>query len=133
MPKDPRSEIAVITKAKDLSRYIIQTTEKSPKKFRFTFTNTLRNLSFEMIENLYLANDTFVRPDLISNRNKRLDYQMTARNKARLVCYLSELAYEEKAITAKQYEQISKKGEEVIRMISGWIVGDSKRFGSLNK
>ena len=133
MFKNPKSEIAVISVAKDLSRYIIGATEKSPKKFRFTFTDKLRNLSFELLENLYLANDTFVRTELTENRSRRLAYQINARNKARLICYLSELAYEEKAITSKQYEQVSLRGEEVIRMISGWIIGDKKRFGSLDK
>lgn len=39
MPMVKRSDLSVITKAKDLSSYILTITDKSPKKFRFTLVN----------------------------------------------------------------------------------------------
>lgn len=37
-----QSELTVITKAKDLCSYIMIITEKSPKRFRFTFVSSSR-------------------------------------------------------------------------------------------
>lgn len=34
-----KNDLFVMTKAKDLAKYIITITEKSPKKFRFTLVN----------------------------------------------------------------------------------------------
>jgi len=54
------SELTVITRAKELCEYIMTVTQKSPKQFRFTFVSRLQNLSLDVIEKLYRANDTFV-------------------------------------------------------------------------
>ena len=37
------SDMIVVTKVKNLMKYIFQITEKSPKKFRFTFVNRLQD------------------------------------------------------------------------------------------
>ena len=54
-------ELFVIVKAKDLGNYIFTVTDKSPKKFRFTLVSRMQNLSLDIIENLYRANQVFVR------------------------------------------------------------------------
>ena len=53
-----KTELSVITKAKELCAYVFAVTQKSPKQFRFSFTTRLQNLSLSVIENLYRANDT---------------------------------------------------------------------------
>ena len=55
-----QSELTVITKAKDLCTYVMTVTQKSPKQYRYTFVSRLQNLSLDIIENLYRANDTIV-------------------------------------------------------------------------
>ena len=50
------SDMIVVTKVKNLMKYIFQITEKSPKKFRFTFANRLQDTAMECISNLYYAN-----------------------------------------------------------------------------
>ena len=55
-----QTELTAITKAKDWCSYMMTVTQKSPKQFRFTFTSILQNLSFNVIESLYRANDTLV-------------------------------------------------------------------------
>ena len=37
------SELAVVTKAKDLCSYVMTVTQKSPKHFRFTFVSRLQD------------------------------------------------------------------------------------------
>ena len=41
----PQPELTVITKAKDLCRYAMTVTEKSPKRFRFTLVSRMQNLA----------------------------------------------------------------------------------------
>lgn len=49
-----KSDLCVITKAKELAKYVITVTEKSPKKFRFTLVVRLQNYCLDVIENLLL-------------------------------------------------------------------------------
>jgi len=50
-----KNDLFVITKAKDLAKYILTVTEKSPKKFRFTLVVRLQNYILDALESLYLA------------------------------------------------------------------------------
>lgn len=58
-----KSELSVITKAKDLCSYIMTVTDKSPKRFRFTLVSRMQNYGLDVIENLISANEIFVRVD----------------------------------------------------------------------
>jgi len=51
-----KDDLFVLTKAKDLAKYIITVTEKSPKKFRFTLVVRIQNYILDILESLYLAN-----------------------------------------------------------------------------
>lgn len=128
MNNKQQSELSVIIKAKDLCKYITQITQKCPKHFRFTFVTRLQNLALSIIENLYRANDTFVGGNMPQAQAIRLDFQHKALNDTRLLAYFAELALEVGCIILKQYEQISFKTTEVMRMIGAWINSDRKRF-----
>lgn len=54
--KKNTSDIAVITAAKDLCKYVMHATSKSPKQFRMSFVSRMQNLSLDIIENLLKAN-----------------------------------------------------------------------------
>ena len=57
--KKRQSELTVITRANELSSYIMTVTQKSPKQFRFTFTGRLQNASLNFtadIQNASLKN-----------------------------------------------------------------------------
>ena len=51
-----KSELYVITKAKELAKYVIVVTERSPKKYRFTLVVRLQNYCLDIMEHLLLAN-----------------------------------------------------------------------------
>jgi hypothetical protein len=53
-------ELEVVTKAKELCRYVVDATNKSPKRFRFTFVSRMQNIALDIIENLFLANEVFI-------------------------------------------------------------------------
>ena len=84
-----QSELIVITKAKELCSYVMTVTQKSPKHFRFTFVTRMQNLSLDVIENLYRANDTFVSGRDREAIKQRLDYQHKAITSLKLLAYIS--------------------------------------------
>ena len=67
-----KSDLYVITKTKELAKYVITVTEKSPKKFRFTLVTRLQNYCLDVIENLLMANM------LLLTDSKRLEHQKEA-------------------------------------------------------
>ena len=78
MASNANSELRVVTAAKNLCSYILTVTNKSPKSFRFTLVSRLQNLSLDIIENIYKANEVFVQNENSQNMQKRLDLQYTA-------------------------------------------------------
>ena len=125
-----QSELTVITKAKDLCSYIMTVTQKSPKHFRYTFVSRLQNLSLDVIENLYRANDTYVTKVDTRARERRLEFQHSAMSSLRLLAYFSMLAYEQGCILMKQYEQISKQATDCQNLLGAWINSDRRRLGN---
>ena len=94
-----QSELTVITKAKDPCSYVMTVTQKSPKQFKFTFTSRLQNLSLNVVESLYRANDTFVTKENPASRENRLEFQHQAMTDLKLLCYFSLFAREQNCIT----------------------------------
>lgn len=114
-------ELYVITKAKELCTYVVTITEKSPKKFRFTFVGRMQNLSLDVIENLYRANDVYIG----SSQNEkaiqiRREWQQKAVTNLRLLDYIAMIAADSNCILKRQYEQIAKRSTEVLAMTIKW-------------
>ena len=86
------SDMVVVTKVKNLIRYIFQITEKSPKKFRFTFVNRMQNLGLDCVENLYNANSINIKDITKEDFQKRKSYQYRAINNLKILQYISLLA-----------------------------------------
>jgi len=129
MQNRKQSEPSVITKAKDLCSYILKVTEKSPKRFRFTLTTKLQNYALNIIENLYRANEVFLIKGNPATYEKRREYQRQSMTECRLLAYMAQLAMEQGAILAKQYEQITKKIYNVQNLLGAWMKSDDKRIG----
>ena len=123
MAPTQKSDLIVVTKAKELCTYIITVTQKSPKQFRFTFVSRLQNLALDVIENIYYANEIFVG----KNDEKRLSFQHGALTKLKLIAYISELAMTQQCMLFKQYEQIAKLTTDCQRLLGAWINSDKKR------
>ena len=123
-----QSELTVITKAKDLCSYIVTVTEKSPKRFRFTFVSRMQNLSLNVIEKLYRANDVYVTKSDKVSVTRRLELQREAMTELRLLCYMALLAMEHGCILPKQYEQIARLGSDCQNLLGAWINSDRKRL-----
>ena len=131
-PQAKPSELTVITKAKDLSKLVYNITMKSPKQFRFTLSSRMQNLSSEIIADLFFANEVYVGgKDAKSQYLVRMEYQRNARSKLHLLMYFADFASEQKAITFKQYEQISELGFACLNLVSAWLRSDRARFDKL--
>ncbi len=134
MRKKEASELYVITKAKDLCDYIFTVTDKSPKKFRFTFTSKLQNMGLNIIQDLYYANMVYVRSGNDTERiEKRKEFQQEAYVELKLLNYISMIAREHMAILPKQYEQISMHAAEVTMLLIKWSQSDQNRYNASKK
>jgi len=103
-----KNDLFVMTKTKDLAKYIITVTEKSPQKFRFTLVVRMQNYILDAIESIYLANASPI-------GEERLALQKKARTQLSMPDYFSGIAYEQECILQKQYEQISKQIAECLQ------------------
>ncbi len=56
----PQGNLAVISRAKDLCGYVLQATDASPKRFRFTLVSRLQNYALDVVDRLFRANEVFV-------------------------------------------------------------------------
>lgn len=108
-----KSDLYVFTKAKDLAKYIITVTEKSPKKFRFTLVTRLQNYILDAIELIYLANSE-------RSVEKRVELQDRARTQFSMLDYFAQIAMEQECILPKQYEQIAKQLAECLLYLGKW-------------
>ena len=106
-----KSELQVVTSAKNLCSYVLIATNKSPKTFRFTLVSRLQNLTLDIIENVYRANEIFVQSKNLQNMQKRLEFQR-----------------EQGCILPKQYEQISKLASDCQYLLGAWIKSDKRYF-----
>jgi len=126
-----QSELTVVTKAKDLCSYIMTATQKSPKQFRFTFVSRLQNLSLDIIENIYRANEIMLNANPAANA-RRLDLQHSALTSLKILAYFAMLAMEQQCILLKQYEQIAKLATDVQRLLGAWLNSDKRRVPACN-
>lgn len=123
-----RSELTVITKSKDLCSYVMTVTQKSPKHYRYTFVSRLQNLSLNIIENLYRANEIFITRNDTKALDTRLGFQQAAMTDLKILAYFSLLAMEQKCILPRQYEQIARQSAECMSLLNAWIGSDRRRM-----
>ena len=126
-------EMRVFSQAKGLRTYVLEVTEKSPKKYRGSFTNKLRALCFEIVENLYLANEVYLKNKKTVDRNyqRRRTYQNVVLAKLKTVAYLAEIASNAQAILPKEYAKIANMTTDCIHLTGGWIAGDQRMVEQL--
>ena len=123
-----QSELAVITKAKDLCSYVMVVTQKSPKHFRYTFVSKLQNLALSVIENLFRSNDVYVSKQDAPAQKERLGYQRAAMTDLKLLGYMALLSMEQGCILPKQYEQIARQVTDCQNLLGAWMNSDRKRL-----
>ncbi len=63
-----QSELAVFTRAKELSKTVFMVTQDAPKKFRFSLVARLQDLSLAVVGHLYRANEIFIDPAVFNSK-----------------------------------------------------------------
>lgn len=121
------SELMVITKAKDLIKYVFVISESAPKKFRFSLIGKMQSISLDILENLVLANEILLGDNIEDNR-KRKDFQHMAIAKLNILDALCMAAREQQCILPKQYEVLSRLISDCLRLTGAWINSDKKRI-----
>ena len=119
--KKNTSDIAVITAAKDLCKYIMHATSKSPKQFRASFVSRMQNLSLDTIENLLKANLMGL------SSAYRITFQRRAGISLKMLDYIAMVSRECGCILPNQHENICKMLAETQSLLGGWINNDKKR------
>ena len=117
----PKSDLYVITKAKELAKYVVVVTEKSPKKYRFTLVVRLQNYCLDILEHLLLANT------LPLQDPARLSHQQEAGRLLSLLGYFAMVCMETTCILPAQFQNLSKLQAECLMFLGKWIASDKKR------
>jgi hypothetical protein len=115
-------DLAVIVKARELTAYVVDATEKSPRQFRVAFSNRLQNYALDALENLVAANFT-----KLANLQTRKSRQEAAFVKLKVLQYTSYTAWRAGAIKETQFEVISKMVEEISQLLAAWMKSDETR------
>lgn len=117
--KEP-SEFNVIVKAKDLVKHtftITNSTERYPKKYRFTLVNRIQEKAVDIYEMTLEANE----------HRQRQRLQAKALTYCKELLFFIELSQEMGFISMKSCEYWSKLALEVKYMIAAWKKRDKAR------
>ncbi|MDR0959324.1 MAG: four helix bundle protein [Propionibacteriaceae bacterium] len=122
------ADLAVVTHAQRLSHYVFKVTKKAPAYYRQTYAYRMQNLSLEIIEQLFRANQVFIgrgaRPGAAERRRDRQDEAMAG---AKLVVFLAQMAHEEGVILEKQFQHIAELAGTCEHLLAAWIKSDARR------
>lgn len=123
-------EMGVITKAKDLMEHsfnMTANTNRFPKKYRFSISARIENLSIDIYENLVRANECNLKD--AREKQRRLDCQQEVIVCCKLLNSLIELTQKIKSveITIKPVEFWSGLVVEVKRMTAAWRNNDKQQ------
>lgn len=105
------NDLPIFVKWYEFLMWLFLTTEKFPKKARFTMSERLNNLALDMVE------------DLIEARYSREKWRQLQRSNLRLekLRILLRICYEQKFITQANYKHAMYVLNEVGSMLGGWM------------
>jgi len=104
-------DLPIFVKWLDFLKWLLSTTDKFPKKSRFTFSDRINNLALNIVEELVEARYTTHRAGILIRANINLE-------KLRV---LIRISYELRFISFKNYEQAMYSMNEVGKMLGGWM------------
>lgn len=107
----PTTELPVFVKWYEFLNWLFLTTEKFPKKARFTLSERLNNLGLDMVEDLVEARYSKEKWRILQRSNLRLE-------KMRV---LLRICYEQKFISQNNYKHAMYSLHEVGSMLGGWL------------
>jgi len=106
-----KEDLPIFIKWIDFVKWLLVTTEKFPKKTRFTFVDHLTRLSLLVVEDLVEARYSKSKKPLLKRINMNIE-------KIRV---LLRICFELKVLSRKSYEYGSRSINEVGKMLGGWL------------
>lgn len=104
-------ELPVFVRWHKFLRWLLNTTEKFPKRVRFTFSTRLDNLALDIIEKIIEAAYSGSKTNLLKQANLGVE-------KIRV---LIRICHEERYLSTRSYEYAIEELYEVGKMLGGWI------------
>lgn len=101
----------------DFSRWLLEKTEKFPKKARFSFTVRIENLALDIVEGIIEARYSGERKTIL----RRVDLDLERLRVLLRMCH--DLRY----LDSKGYEFASRQINEAGKMIGGWRKQQEKK------
>ena len=118
MNNPPKGEdLPVFVRWMEFLRWMLPTTEKFPKKVRFTFSNRIDNLALDVVEDLVEARYSRRKAERLKAIN------MTLERLRVLLRICHELHY----LPHESYEFAMRSLDEVGRMVGGWVKEQEER------
>ena len=111
MPKPRADEPVIYTRWTSFLEWLLPTTEKFPKRVRFTFANRINNIALDVVEDLVEARYCSNKLPVLYRINLRLE-------KLRI---LLRLCHRLRYLSHNGYEYAARDLNEVGRMLGGWI------------
>ena len=110
-PPRKNDDLPVFVRWVEFMKWLLPTTEKFPKRVRFTFSNRMDNLALDIVEDLVEARYTHRKADRLKGVNLKLE-------RLRVLLRIShELGF----LPHKSYEFAMRSLNDVGRMLGGWI------------
>ena len=131
--KRNEGELKVITVSGNLCDYTLQITSNEkhfPKRYRWSITNRILQLTFDIDDNLIYANSVYVRGE--KSLEKRLMHQLKALEMTYVLLRNIDRAYRRLGIDSKRIEFWTGQIMELQRLIRGWHQKDKKRYENTN-
>ena len=110
MPRND-DDLPVFVRWVEFVKWLLPTTEKFPKRVRFTFANRIDNLALDVVEDLVEARYARRRADRLKQINLKLER----------VRVLLRICHDLKYLPHGSYEFAMRSLDEVGRMVGGWI------------
>ena len=111
MARPERAELPIFTLWLQFLEWLRPTTEKFPKRARFTLANRIDNLALDIVEDLVEARYSRDKAAILRRINLRLERLRVLLRLSHRLQYLSHGAYEHAA----------KSVNEAGRMLGGWL------------
>ena len=110
--------LQLFTKWCDFLKWLLDTTEKFPKKIRFTFSTRIDNLALDILENII---------EYKYDRESRRRGYRKINIKFEKLRILLRLCFQLKHISSRQYEYAAIQINEVGKMTAGWLRGAKEK------
>lgn len=112
MPEPAKNEdLPVFVRWTEFVGWLLPTTEKFPKKVRFTFSNRIDNLALDVVEELVEARYSRNKGEIL----KRINLKLERLRVLLRICH--DLQY----LPHRSYEFAVRSLDDVGRMVGGWI------------